>query len=221
MFPAANSSRDRTVMLFLPYCVCVWHNDHMELDVVPWRWHRGKTISKRTREKIILCFADEKPECDVPLVCHKRSRFRDSKTSLVWLWSHMNDLPLNGKFILSWVWMSCSQRETFVLFCHCYLWPNSAVKRFMAVTCTHSYSFVSIETLSPGQACFFELHKLLPVTQNTHRFGYSHLTGFLFLGFTFSEWRKYMNLVWMFCAIFSCKTALRLIARSLTNMFST
>lgn len=32
------------------------------------------------------------------------------------------------------------------------LWPNSELERFKAVTCTHSYSFVSIETLSPLQA---------------------------------------------------------------------
>lgn len=71
-------------------------------------------------------------------------------------------------------------RETFVLCCHCYFCPNSAVKRFMAVACAHSYSFVSIETLSPGQACILELHKALPVIRNTLRYEYSCLTGILF-----------------------------------------
>lgn len=63
----------------------------------------------------------------------------------------------------------------------------------MAVACTHSYSFVSIETLSPGQACILELHKPLPVIRNTHRHGYSYLTGFLFLGITLNNCRQFKN----------------------------
>lgn len=70
------------------------------------------------------------------------------------------------------------------------LWPNSALKRFMAVTYTHSYSFVSIETLSRLQACIWELHKPLTVIRNTHRGGYFHLTGSLFLGLVFNNCRK-------------------------------
>ena len=80
----------------------------------------------------------------------------------------------------------------------------------MAVACTHSYSFVSIETLSPGQACIFELHKPLPVIRNTHRYGYSLLTGSLFLGVTFCNWRTFTNQVTSYhtCAIFSRFTVL-------------
>lgn len=90
----------------------------------------------------------------------------------------------------------------------------------MAVACTHSYSFVSIETLSPGQACIFELHKPLPVIRNTQWYGYSHLTGFLFLGIIFCNWRKFTNQVISYhtCAIFSCLTVLYLVFRSLSNM---
>ena len=66
-----------------------------------------------------------------------------------------------GFFLFFFVVFFCTvviqKRETFVFCCHCYFWPNSAVRRFMAVACTHSYSFVSIETLSPGQACFFRV----------------------------------------------------------------
>lgn len=65
----------------------------------------------------------------------------------------------------------------------------------MAVTYTHSYSFVSIETLSPGQACILELHKPLTVRRNTHRHGYFHLTGFLFLGMIFNNCIKLQNQV--------------------------
>ncbi len=68
----------------------------------------------------------------------------------------------------------------------------------MAVACTHSYSFVSIETLSPGQACILELHKPLPVIRNTHRHGYFHLTGFLFLGIIFSNCRKFLPSIYYF-----------------------
>lgn len=64
--------------------------------------------------------------------------------------------------------------------CHCYFWPKWAVKRFMAVTCTHSYSFVSIETLRAGQPCILELHKALPIIRHTIWCGISHLNGFLF-----------------------------------------
>lgn len=63
----------------------------------------------------------------------------------------------------------------------------------MAVTCTHSYSFVSIETLSPGQACVLELHKALTVIPHTIWYGYSHSTGFLFLALIHNNCRKYQN----------------------------
>lgn len=56
----------------------------------------------------------------------------------------------------------------------------------MAVTYTHSYSFVSIETQIPGQARILELHK--PLRVNTHRHVY--LTGFLFLGMMLNNCRK-------------------------------
>lgn len=64
--------------------------------------------------------------------------------------------------------------------CHCYFWPKWAGKRFRAVTCAHSYSFVSIETPRAGQPCILELHKALPIIRHTIWCGISHLNGFLF-----------------------------------------
>lgn len=102
-----------------------------------------------------------------------------AKAFLVRLRSHMEDFeaalrtenPFWAIFLFFFLLLSWS--ETFLWCCHRYFWPTSAEeKRFMAVACTHSYSFVSIETLSPEQACVLELHKPLPVIRNTHRHGF-------------------------------------------------
>lgn len=69
------------------------------------------------------------------------------------------DSSLDGKAVLN-----------TLLFSSCYFWPNSALKkRFMAVTYTQSYSFVSIETLNPVRAHILVLHKPPPVLGNTHQ----------------------------------------------------
>lgn len=120
--------------------------------------------------------------------------FSASKTVTVWLRNFMDDWnllsmenPFSGFFSPS---TAAIEETGFCFVLSLLLWPNSALKRFMAVTYTHSYSFVSIETLSPLQACIWELHKPLTVIRNTHRGGYFHLTGSLFLGLIFNNCRK-------------------------------
>lgn len=61
------------------------------------------------------------------------------------------------------------------------------MKRFMAVTYTHSYSLVSIETLNPVRAHILVLHKPPPVIGNIHHHAFFHLTGVLFLGKRFNN----------------------------------
>lgn len=62
---------------------------------------------------------------------------------------------LNGKSILSsWVVHFFFSAVERLLCCVTVTFDQTKQRKsFMAVTCTHFYSFVSIETLSSGQAC--------------------------------------------------------------------
>lgn len=112
------------------------------------------------------------------VLCYKKPRFRVSKAMF---WSHSG---------ATWMFLACSwaffsllwsKKQSMVSYCYCYF-DHTIQWKGLWLSYTHFYSFVSIETLSPGQACFLVLHKPLTVIRNTHRHGYFRSAGFLFLG---------------------------------------